>query len=73
MRPGEGDRAREPGQSEQGAIPEPVSRFEPIERRVNVAKSRVDNRARDRWSLTLGAKLPECAATISTAARVAPT
>ena len=31
-----------PGQPEQVAIPEPVSRFEPIERRVNLAKSRVD-------------------------------
>ena len=31
----------------------------PFERRVNHARSRVDNRERDRWSLTLRAELLE--------------
>jgi len=48
-----------PGEPEQVAVPEPVSRFEPIERRVNLPKSRVNDRERDRWSLTLCAELLE--------------
>ena len=48
-----------PGQPEQVAIPEPVRRVEPIERRVNLAKACVNDGERDRRSLTLRAKLLE--------------
>ena len=50
-----------PREPEQVAIPEPVSRFEPIERRVNIAESRVDCREGDRRGLTSRAKLLEFA------------
>ena len=50
-----------PRQPEQVAIPEPISRFEPIERRVNIAESRVDCREGDRRGLTSRAKLLEFA------------
>jgi len=48
-----------PGEPEQGSVPDPVRRFEPIERRVDLAKSRVDDRERGRRSLTLHTELLE--------------
>ena len=42
-----------PGEPEQVAIPEPVGRFQPVERRVNIAKPRVNYCEGDRWSMTL--------------------
>jgi len=48
-----------PREPEQVTIPEPVSRFEPIERRVNIAESRVDCREGDRRGLTSSAELIE--------------
>ncbi len=48
-----------PGEPKQVAISEPISRFQPIERRVNIAKSRVNCRECDRWSMTLHAELLE--------------
>jgi hypothetical protein len=48
-----------PGEPEQVAIPEPISRFQPVERRVNIAKSRVNYREGDRWSMTLRTELLE--------------
>jgi len=50
-----------PREPEQVAIPEPIRRFEPIERRVNIAESRVDCREDDRRGLTSRAKLLEFA------------
>ena len=49
----EGIEPGSPGEPEQVAIPEPVGRFQPIERRVNIAKSRMNYREGDRWSMTL--------------------
>ena len=50
---------RSPGEPEQIAIPEPVSRFQPVERRVNIAKPRVNYREGDRRCMTLCAELIE--------------
>ena len=50
--------AREP---EQIPVPEPISRFEPIERRVDIAESRVDCGEGDRWGLAPRVKLLEFA------------
>ena len=46
-----------PGEPEQVAVPEPVGRFEPIECRVNLAKSRVNHRERGRWRLASSVEL----------------
>ncbi len=50
---------RSPWEPEQIAIPEPVSRFEPIERRLNIAESSVNYYEGDRRGLTSNAELIE--------------
>jgi hypothetical protein len=48
-----------PGEPEQGPVPDPVSRFEAIERFVDLAKPRVDDRERGRRCLPLHTELLE--------------
>ena len=57
----EGIEPGSPRQPEQVAIPEAVSGFEPLERSIDIAESRLDCREGDRWSLTSRAKLLEFA------------